>query len=293
MPERILVVGLGEVARTHLDVLADMDDAIVVGGVDPVVRSARFRGRALPVFRSVADSAGTFVTLVVVATPTPTHAAVCDEIAATFPDVPIMVEKPGVVDPADARRLFGRPTLWVAYHLRYAPEVEWGVARAGDLGVAVRARSVFADPYAARYDEAAARFGSSWLDSGINALSVLDRFVELTERRSLRRIGPASESVYEGRFGADVLVVTSWHVTAPAKTTMIGYASGATLVLDHTAVAGYLFEDGRLTDTFGSDGTTDRRYNHYAALYRDVLSDTRPTGQDDLRLHELLLPAED
>lgn len=298
--ERVLIVGIGEVARTHLAVLATADGATVVGGVDPMVRDAvDFRGRELPVYPSLNAAADLAPTLVVVATPTPTHADVCAAVADMFPGVAIMVEKPAADSLADARRLLGDrvrfPRLWVAYHLRYAPEVAWGlaVARSAGIGKPIRARSVLTDPYEAQFPGAAARFGSSWLDSGINALSVLDRFVELTERLSLRGLGERHQSIFEGRFGCrsgiEAMVMTSWHVSAAAKTTVVEYSSGATLVMDHTAVAGYLVDNGRIADVFGSDGSVDRRYSHYLALYREQLGAGGPC-EDDLRLHELLLP---
>ncbi|HEX5406900.1 MAG TPA: Gfo/Idh/MocA family oxidoreductase [Pseudonocardiaceae bacterium] len=292
MPERrILVVGLGEVAKTHLAVLADLDEVSVVGGVDPEPRpDIRFRDRPLPTYPSVVAARDSAPTMVVVATPTSTHTAVCDEATAVFPAAEILVEKPLADNLSDARRLLRLPGLRVAYHLRFAPEVEWGVLAAAALGPVVSARSVFTDPYESALDTVTVRLGTSWLDSGINALSVLDRFSHLTGRRSLREL---RRSAFEGRFafeGGQALVVTSWYVTDAAKTTTITYASGATLVLDHTAVAGYLLEHGAVTSMFGTDGSTDRRYSHYQALYRELLTDQQRDPALDLHLHELLLP---
>ena len=42
---RVLLVGLGTIARTHLEVLAAIPEVTVVGGVDPAVT-----GLDLPVF---------------------------------------------------------------------------------------------------------------------------------------------------------------------------------------------------------------------------------------------------
>jgi len=302
---RILLVGLGAVAQTHLDVLAGIDNVTVAGGVDTAPRpDIQFRGRPLPTYSSLARSADDLApTLVVVATPTSTHAAVCDQVTDIFPTAEILVEKPAADNLDDARRLLGnhdrRCPIGVAYHLRYAPEVMWGIditrAASTSLGAPISARSIFTDPYASQIDTAMPRFGSSWLDSGINALSVLDQFIQLKERESFRELGSTRHSVFEGRFscgsGVESLVVTSWHVTEAAKTTSITYSCGAELVLDHTAVAGYLRKDGGIVALFGTDGTINRRYSHYLALYHSWLVEGHalPTAADNLRLHKLLM----
>lgn len=89
----------------------------------------------------------------------------------------------------------------------------------------------------------------------------------------------------------EALIVTSWHVTAPTRTTRIIFASGAELVMDHHAVAGYLFDGGTVDTLFGSDGRIPRREAHYQALYQSYLVDDRPTmsSEASIHLHDLLL----
>ncbi len=140
--------------------------------------------------------------------------------------------------------------------------------------------------------------GNSWIDSGINSLSILSRFVQPAGRSSLRRIGEVPQSVFEAHITClaagselDALILTSWHVTDPAKTTRIQYSSGAELVMDHTAVAGYLVQDRRITAVSGSDRTIPRRERHYLALYKWWLTEGNRILpiETSLRLHELLL----
>jgi hypothetical protein len=142
------------------------------------------------------------------------------------------------------------------------------------------------------------RTPASWIDSGINALSVLSRFVEPVGRMSLRRLGPTSWSCYEGRiacrgsdFNLEALIITNWHVSAPARSTRITYASGMELVLDHHAVSGYLIRNGEVREFFGSSGRVPRRESHYRALYRSFLTDRQPImeAERSRRLHDLLL----
>ncbi len=268
---RILIAGLGDVAATHLKVLEQIPGVEVVAGVDPrPVPGPMFRGRRLPVYESSRDAAGRHeIDIAVIATPTPAHATVCAEIAELLPAAGILLEKPAADSLDDARHVLddigARQPVDVAYHMAFAPEVCWGAqvaeASAHIFGAAVSIQASFADPYEEDFEPAASRLGNSWIDSGINALSV--RFTKLTERTCLRRIGEPAHSVFEAHIicrtagqDCDALIVTSWHVTGPAKSTRIRYSSGAELVMDHTAVAGYLLADGRISDMFGANAST-------------------------------------
>ena len=279
----------------------------VVAGVDPRPKPGiTFRGQPLPVYDTLRGAVRRHeADIAVIATPTPTHATVCAEVADLLPAARILVEKPAADNLDDARRVLrdigGRQPVDIAYHMAFAPEVLWGLRTIEAdrfLGHPASVEMSFADPYQEDFESATARLGSSWIDSGINALSILRRFITLTGRSSLLRIGEPSRSVFEAHITGqadghdlDAVILTRWDVTDPAKTTRIRYSSGAQLVMDHTAVAGYLLVDGRIKDVFGADASIPRRERHYRALYQSWLVDKRPiaTLQDHLLLHELLL----
>jgi len=302
----IVIVGLGAIARVHAKVLEQIPGASLVAGVDIAPASPQFRGQPVPVYPDPAQAATHHrADAVIIATPTPTHAAVCDQVAAAYPTARILVEKPAASTLAGARHIItgigSRQPVDIAYHMSFSPEVDWGLrtvtGREAELGSPAAIRACFTDAYSDQ-PEAAARFGSSWIDSGINALSVLNRLTQLNDRVSLRSLGPDSWSAFEARIACgstgglhEALIVTSWHVTDPAKATTIGYESGATLVMDHTAVAGYLIQDGQLTEFSGSDRTLSRQERHYRALYQSWLVNGRPIApaETHLHLHELLL----
>jgi predicted dehydrogenase len=308
----VLVVGLGTVAQTHLRALEQIPGAEVTAGVDIAGRpGVTFRGCPVPVYptlRAARDRHDPGI--VVVATPTPTHAAVCAEVARTFSTARILVEKPAAHTLADARFVLdeiGRhQPVEVAYHMAFSPEVSWGEqlaqARAGELGAPTAIEASSTDPYYDELESASSRFGDSWLDSGINSLSVLSRFAELAGRTSLRCIGEQAWSAFEARIacragGTDLeaLILTSWHVTDAARTTRISYDSGAELVMDHTAVAGYLVQNQQISAVFGSDRSIPRRERHYRALYKWWLVDGNPImpARTSRHLHDLLLQPAD
>ena len=306
----MLLVGLGAIGQTHARALEFAAEsgrpADVVAGVDvDGARTLRFRGADRPVYPSLrAASEAHLPAIVVIATPTGSHAAVCEQAAACFPQARLLVEKPAAATLGDARRILseigGMQPVDVAYHTSVAPEVTWGqqALSARQPGALLAAESFFADPYYDDFERASATLGNSWLDSGINALSVLARFAAIIRRESLRRIGTERQSVFEARLScnrdgppADALLVTSWHAADPAKTTRLRYASGIELLMDHTAVAAYLLRDGRIEAAFGADRSIPRRDRHYRALYQRWLAQGRPTlpPETSLHLHELLL----
>jgi predicted dehydrogenase len=245
--------------------------------------------------------------LVVVTTPTPTHAAVCEEAAAVFPDAELLVEKPAADNAADAAYvltdLAAKVPVSVCYHMAFSPEVLWAAelvgAKGNELGVPTGVRAVFADPYESDIESARSRFGTSWIDSGVNALSVIARFCDIVERTSLESIGDEAWSAFIGRFACgvggsnlDTVLMTSWHVTDASRKTAISFLSGAELVMDHHAVAGYLVrQDGSFGEVFGSDGRVPRRETHYRNMYRSFLVDGMSimAAEESRHLHDLLL----
>ena len=120
----------------------------------------------------------------------------------------------------------------------------------------------------------------------------------VTGRRSLRNLGTERQSTFEaqltcqqGTTQAEALIVTNWHVTDASKTTRLKYASGAQLLMDHTAVAAYLYQNGTVEAYFGADRSIPRRERHYRALYQWWLIEGNPTFPATVsrNLHELLL----
>jgi predicted dehydrogenase len=307
--QRVIIVGIGMAGAVHVKALEDLPGVALVAGVDTDPRALTFRGVQKPIYPSLFDATSQrCITpdIVVVATPTSTHTKICGEIAEYYQDASILVEKPAADNLGDARRIVcgigGKQPVTVAYHMAFSPVVEWGLrevtAREDQIGTPVSVEAWCADPYQAELACARERLGNSWIDSGINALSVIERFVRPVERTSLRPIGSLSQSIFEGTFACDAggklipaSIMTSWYSTAPSRWTKIVYSSGAELVMDHNAVAGYIRQNGEAAAVFGSDGFTPRREAHYKALYRSWLVNQEDIFSADtsMRLHELLL----
>jgi predicted dehydrogenase len=304
-----MIVGLGNAGQDHAKALQSIPDVTVIAGIDPdISRELTFPKSDPPVYSGLFEAASKELDpdIVVVATSTRSHADVCTNVAEYFRKASILVEKPAADNLEDALRIVegvaAKQPVDVAYHMAFSPEVEWALgqvrAKADDLGTPIAIEARYADPYQSDLTSARASLGSSWLDSGINALSVIERFARLVGRNSLRRIGDRDKSVFEGRFACEAggeeltaTVLTSWHASAPTRTTRIKYSFGAEIIMDHHAVVGYVLDKGGISEIFGSDGTVPRRVAHYQALYRSWLCNGQQifSIESSSRLHRLLL----
>jgi predicted dehydrogenase len=307
--QKLVIVGLGTAGWTHIRALEQLPGLTVVAGVDTDPGQSRtftFRGADVPVYTELMDAGRRCdPDIVVIATPTPTHAAVCQEVCEHFPRADVLLEKPAADNLNTAQSLLkGKPDIYVALHMAFSPEVVWSMRlakeMAADFGPPTAIQSFHTDAYRADLASAKSRLCNSWVDSGINALSVIDQFATVVGRRSLRRLGETTWSMFEGIFKcatkgeqAEAMVVTSWNGADTGRHTRVTYASGAELIMDHNAVEAYALDNGKLIAFFSDNDNTPRRERHYRALYHSWLIASRPQSiEDSFRLHDLLLRPE-
>lgn len=287
---RVGLVGIGVIAKTHLEVLARLPRVFLDFTVDsqrsePLV----FRDTRPPHYHHLADALDELQPdLVVIATPTDTHADLVVQ-ALDRSSARVLAEKPLVHDLASLARLRSldggvdvRGRVFTAHHFAFSPEVRWSVEQIADhpeWGPVTGITSAFYDPYVLLGEKAFASYISSWMDSGVNQLSTLARFVDLTALTSARRLddGASAWCTYEytsrGTVGTARLR-TSWLTGSSSKGTTLTFSrSGVEIWMDHTAMTGFAAQGGRLLAAHGSDGRTPRKVAHYRPLYESLLSD--------------------
>ncbi|WP_049649280.1 Gfo/Idh/MocA family protein [Kitasatospora sp. MY 5-36] len=288
-PVRVGLVGLGVIAGTHLAVLAERPDVELEFTVDPkAVEPVVFRGGKPPHYGDLGSAlAGHRPDLLVLATPTPTHAELVTE-ALLGSTARVLVEKPLVHDRASLaalRELDGtadvRGRVFTAHHFAFSPEVDWAaelIAAHPDWGPVTTITSAFYDPYVLRGPEAFASYVSSWTDSGVNQLSMLTRFVDLVGLTSLRQTdgGASAWCVVEFRSRGEAGTArlrSSWLTGSSSKeSSLVLGRSGVEVWIDHTAMTGFAARRGELLAAFGNDGRTGRKVAHYRPLYAGLLS---------------------
>jgi predicted dehydrogenase len=287
---RVGLAGVGTIARIHLEVLAGFPDVSLDFTVDPrVADPPPFRGRTPSHYPELGDALTRHqVDLVVIATPTTTHADLATQVL-TLTDARVLVEKPLAHDLAALDRLRALDTasavadrLFVAHHFAFSPEVRWAASRLAEnpeWGPVTEVTSAFYDPYILLGSRASASYVSSWLDSGVNQLSTLIRFVELGRGASTVEVdnGESAWTVLPHRSRGQAGVTrlhSSWRTGSSSKKTTLRHAgSGVEIWADHTAMTALITQGRHLLGAYGNDGRTPRKIAHYRPLYESLLSD--------------------
>ena len=283
------LVGLGVIAETHLTVLSYLPSIHLSFVVDPApVTPPTFKGQRPPLYRSLDQALEEHEPdVIAVATPTPTHADITRR-ALESSRARVLVEKPMVHD-LDALTQFESTTspaelrsrVFVAHHFAFSPEVTWGAAQLRahpEWGPVKRIVTSFHDAYITDAPHSFEAYTSSWVDSGVNQLSMLRRFVDLVDRGPLMESDDGATSWCTVRFRShdDIGVAslrTSWQAVASSKrTTLYLEQSGVEIWLDHTAVTGFVTQDGALLSQLMNDGRTPRKVAHYRPLWESLLT---------------------
>lgn len=288
-PLRVGLVGVGTIAETHLAVLAERPEVILEFTVDAhLAVPPPFRGASPPHYSDLGAAFGSHQPdLVVIATPTDTHAELTFQ-ALTRSNARVLVEKPLTHDLDSLARLHAmhgqldvRGRVFAAHHFAFSPEVSWAagqVAAHPDWGPVTAVTSAFYDPYVLKGEQAFASYTSSWMDSGINQLSMLSRFVDLVKLASGQESDGGASAWCTAEYRSRGSVGTarlrsSWLTGASSKETVLVFGgSGVELWIDHTAMTGFAAQSSVLLDSFGTDGLTPRKVAHYRPLYESLLS---------------------
>ncbi|MBD3763239.1 MAG: Gfo/Idh/MocA family oxidoreductase [Rhodobacterales bacterium] len=125
------VIGCGMMGQEHLRHIALLPDARVVAMLEPDAAMRAAAAALAPGARLVDTIADLLalpeVTAILIASPNHVHLAQLEQVAAIRP-LPVLIEKPLFIDPADAPRLaalraaYPAP-IWVAMEYRYMPPV--------------------------------------------------------------------------------------------------------------------------------------------------------------------------
>ena len=304
MGETVGIVGLGTIAKLHVQALEQIEGVNVIGGCDVGAgRTLRYMGQQLPVYNNIDDLLDRSPTAVIVATPTPTHHGIYKRLAAhSKRPRRVIIEKPlastleqvgDILSAGEGIDVIG------IYHAAHAPEVLWAMEKAlswqETYGAFSGYMASFADSYRER-ESAHQVYVSSWLDSGINALSAAYRFLQLTAVDQLTILDERSST-----FGASVrflsngmesagIIRTSWDVSLPAKQSILRLGEATHLYLDHQQVCGSLWHRDLKLDEFKYAGPVPRLQLHYQNALRSVFIDKSGyyTTNDSRLLHALL-----
>jgi predicted dehydrogenase len=275
---RVLLVGLGRIARTHLAVLDRLPSYELVGCVEP----APTYDVAGPVLPTLEDGLALEPDLVVLATPTATHTALAAQLLATT-DATVLSEKPLGQTAAEIAPLEAHGArLKVAHHFAFSPEVEWAaayVASRPELGPPTRVTAMSTDAYGGLTASQRASLVSSFVDSAPNQLSVASAFTSGWRVLSHADRGDRAVTLVAHDGGRTVLS-SNWLAGDSSKHTTLEFLGGEVRVeVEHSSMTVMVVEGDRVTGHTAYADTVERKQAHYVGLYDALLN--RP---DDPRL---------
>ncbi len=214
---KIAMIGLGHIAKFQLDALEHLDSIKLVGAHDIRNERASLLPPSVPFYETLDEFLRNCkADLVLVSTPNITHYEIGKQILES--GVSLLLEKPccqSELEMFDLLNIAKQQGLFfaIAFHAAYARDVEWYLSQVqtgkNNYGTLSGFYCGFFDPY---YDintgtlkQSAQSLGGSWFDSGINALSVISKFIEPTDlklvegRMTSVPVVPSDETVYVHR----------------------------------------------------------------------------------------------
>jgi len=289
-----MLVGLGRAGALAAAALLRRRDVEIVAAVDLEPATARVAPPEGIGIRTSLEGLPP-AELAVVSTPTPTHAAVCEALLDRVPGLRVVLcEKPATLSARQLDELIasarGRGIeLRVLLHYAFGSEVLWLAEHLAELGEVASFSASFEDSYG---DDRAARTAtlvSSWADSGINALTVVARLLDLAAVVDSRSSGPEDSrttlSFTSGSTSGTGVVETNWLVGETRKQTSLTLADGSALDVDHLARS--VTSDGRVLYRAEPADAASMRYR----TMLDAHLDDAPSLVDEattIRLHALL-----
>ncbi len=313
------IIGLGHVYDWQAKALELVPGLHVVGGTDTNRDTAQrlVHGRF---FDSAQALLAADVQAVLISTPPATHYEIAVQALTAGKDV--LIEKPATLDLEKLSDLHALATdagqlLVVAFHAAFAPDLQWfqkalEAGRFKQHGAIDVVKMSFFDPYItpSGIEPSRMHLGGSWIDSGINALSVLASLVEdavLMEARATTipqvsgiDIACAADFAFPtgvtGRRGI-ATIETNWALGINRKLTSVRFVDGTEVVLDHSGQRVLKRVPGETIQELADCAQgRERLVNHYVGVFEDFIRRLRlRRGNEQLSrvTHRLLFEGRD
>lgn len=211
-------------------------------------------------------------------------------------------------------RLSARCSL--ALHAAFGVETEWFFGDCDRKALGCEEISSFSsgfyDPYfcGGILVRPAKSLGGSWIDSGINALSVICRLIapqclQIRDSRMSRvrntgctEVQGTVEFDFHHQFGHGIgSIDTNWTLGRNRKTTLLSIAGvDRQIVLDHSEQTVAIRENGSDTVIFSCDNDRPRLTNHYIGVFRDLANQIGSQSDNFdycTALHKILFDADE
>lgn len=311
----IAIIGLGHIGQIHLAAINLIKEYRLVGICDKKVNDyQKMVNKNVRTFIDYAEMLNNLdIDVVVIATPNDTHFNIaCDVIKMGFN---VILEKPAsnnlmqlkkMQDLAKKNKVF----IYYAFHSALSLEVktffEFYKKDKEAFGPLIGFASFFYDPYIKNNQIINKAIGleNCWFDSGVNALSIIDKFSPVSNLKNLiTRKSFANENLYSSisctfsisdeaeNFIGTGNIETAWDQNINKKITYLHFRKKNRLILlDHSNQKVFEITSGNFKLLFSFEG--DRLLNHYLGLFREFynlyVNDKEFNFSDSLRIHNLL-----
>lgn len=290
---KIALIGLGHVFDFQRQALLQSEDVEFVAAYDLDKSKRAICPKGVKFYDDFDELIKSNADILFVSTPNVTHYSMGKKVLNA--GCPLVLEKPccdtssqmnELIDLATAKDLF----FFVAMHAYYANDVEWLVNEINGnnwkYGPLTGFISSFYDPYIESGDlqKRAKSLGGSWFDSGINALSVIGRFVAPESIcaddkifTSLPNI-PCSDiqatsyfSFEHNSFVGNGTINTNWTLGLNQKQTVLYFGTTMTkIVLNHSDESVSIFTNNSQVIKKSFSNENPRLVNHYINLFKDL-----------------------
>jgi len=311
------IIGLGHVATHQIAAIGRSGDFQLIAGCDPDRSRLALLDESVSAYTDAEEMLQrSDLDVVVVASPNRLHVSHGLQVMAAgkwlFMEKPL-AESQQEFDLFDRKRKEYAGHCTLALHAAFGVEVEWFFANyyEADAAKLTSFAAEFYDPYFTdgRVEKRAMSLGGSWMDSGINALSVICRLISpddlvICDSRMTRVEGSECSEVsgvvefqFPGsRVRGDGAIQTSWTTGRNKKLTTLGFGDvDRKIILDHSAQEVILREQQHDQLLFSCDNGLPRLTNHYVGAFKGLAVQMN-AGKDNFsycrNLHRLLYQAE-
>lgn len=318
---RLGVIGLGTIFQTQIMVLKELQEQyklVAVYDADPE-KIKEWKSRLSEGNVHCHKSEAAFlkdeeIEAVLIATPPETHFSIAK--ACLQAGKHVLLEKPAVITMWQLQELYRIAVnhnclLHVAYHAAHALDLGWYLAHQDELqkqyslGKLKQITCRFFDPYMSDDGSIQAEKLSlcgSYLDSGVNELSVCAKLVDLSQvylvEKQEKRVADDDErtiyeshSVYAGD-GYKIFLETGWNRDLNHKETILSFEnSEGIILLNHSeqSVSWMIQETQELLWSVSGENRLEAQYKGVLTEFAAVKK-TQKTNQDEtMKIHRVLL----
>lgn len=311
---KIALIGIGHVSNYQIDAISHIDTLLLTDAYDIDIERAKNLPDSVQFHESLQDlfnksKADVFL----ISTPNMTHFEIGMEAIergrSVLLEKPICTSQKELDTIIEASETSGAFTS-VAFHAAFARDVDWWINNCDnyELGRLRGFNAGFYDPYIANgvVFPMSKSLGGAWIDSGINALSVISKFINpsklrIDESRMTYLDGIDCQQVqgltifsFENtdNYGHGI-IDTNWSLNVNRKTTRLWYEN-ADILLHHSLESIYKLEGHKSTLIKDLRNDNERLTNHYISLFSQLASDYMQ-GEANLKhaavIHQLLFSA--